>query len=47
MDPDTDLDPAIFVSDLQDVKKFFLLITFLFYLLFLLNNRRIRIHISD
>jgi hypothetical protein len=23
MDPDADPDPAIFVSDLQDVKKFF------------------------
>ncbi len=33
MDPDADPDPAIFVSDLQDVKKKFFLLSFCLVLL--------------
>ncbi len=67
MDPDLDLDPAIFVSDLRDINKilFFLLlfegrvhlhqfskikshktVGIMLFLLFLLDDRRIRIHKS-
>ena len=58
MDPDPDADPAIFVIDIQDANKKLILkikspkeVTKQYeswvFLLFLLDDRRIRIHTSD
>jgi hypothetical protein len=41
MDPDADPDPAIFVSDLQDVNKVFLLINFLRYIYIIFQRYKV------